>query len=74
MRHTALEQFADLVLRNSLIKLDIKSSMEFENLLNQSKFLEKEQIKDAFINGANIDSDTYGVDAEQYYSETFKSE
>jgi len=50
--------------------LELNIDVYFEEALK----MEKEQIKDAFINGANIDSDTYGVDAEQYYSETFKSE
>ncbi len=42
-----------------------------DELLQQAKEMEKEQIEDAYYQG---DADSYKGDAEQYYNKTFKSE
>ena len=41
--------------------------------IDQAKAMEKEQIIEAWINGA-LDTNAYTDLAEQYYNETFKSE
>ena len=49
----------------------------FENVIQQAKAIEKEQIQDAFVEcwKANVpDGIECKLDAEQYYNETFKSE
>jgi hypothetical protein len=40
--------------------------------LEQANKMFEKQIKDSFNEGANINSDTYGVDAEKYYNKKFK--
>jgi hypothetical protein len=44
-----------------------------KELYEQAKEMEKEQIIDAYYQG-DADSDNIHVDAEKYYTETFKSE
>jgi len=44
-----------------------------QDQLKQSKKMFEKQIKDAFNEGANINSDTYGVDAEKYYNKKFNN-
>jgi hypothetical protein len=74
---TAVEWFAKQVLRSR--QLGFISNEKFNELLDQAKEMEKEQIQDAFI----FSKDPFGVSignshtikkAEQYYNETFKSE
>jgi hypothetical protein len=74
---TAVEWFAKQVLRSR--QLGFISNEKFNELLDQAKEMEKEQIMDAFI----FSKDPFGVSignshtikkAEQYYNETFKSE
>ena len=43
------------------------------NMIEEAKEMEKEQIMDAHNNGHSYYEET-GIDAEQYYNETFKSE
>ena len=48
-----------------------------EDLMNQAKEMEKEQIQDAFYYGVDVDSFNEHFPyqaAEQYYNENFKSE
>jgi len=74
---TAVEWFAKQVLRSR--QLGFISNEKFNELLDQAKEMEKEQIMDAFI----FSKDPFGVSignshtikkAEDYYNETFKSE
>jgi hypothetical protein len=74
---TAVEWFAKQVLRSR--QLGFISNEKFNELLDQAKEMEKEQIMDAFI----FSKDPFGLSignshtikkAEQYYNETFKSE
>ena len=74
---TAVEWFAKQVLRSR--QLGFISNEKFNELLDQAKEMEREQIMDAFI----FSKDPFGVSignshtikkAEQYYNETFKSE
>ena len=46
----------------------------FEEIINQAKEMEKEQIIDAVEDGQRTDFYVKYYDAEQYYNETFKSE
>jgi len=72
---TAVEWFAKQVLRSR--QLGFISNEKFNELLEQAKEMEKEQIKDAYINGRyEADKIVMGNNfyAEQYYNETFKSE
>jgi HEPN domain-containing protein len=63
MKQTAVEW-----LRKELLKRDMDISIK--NLFEQAKEMEKQQIKDAYIDGEFTEG--YGDDAEQYYNETFK--
>ena len=74
---TAVEWFAKQVLRSR--QLGFISNEKFNELLDQAKEMEREQIMDAFI----FSKDPFGLSignshtikkAEQYYNETFKSE
>ena len=50
--------------------------IELNNLLNQAKAMEKEQMKDAFVEcwKSNVpDGVECKLDAEQYYTETYES-
>jgi hypothetical protein len=46
-----------------------------DELLNQAKEMEKQQIEDANIYGWRqaLDESVYSLDTEQYYNETFKN-
>jgi hypothetical protein len=63
---TAVEWFGEKV-------LDVITTSEFNELLEQAKEMERQQIIDAHLDGQSLVSckDEY---AEQYYTETFKSE
>jgi hypothetical protein len=74
---TAVEWFAKQVLRSR--QLGFISNEKFNELLDQAKEMEKEQIMDAFI----FSKDPFGLSignshtikkAEDYYNTTFKSE
>jgi hypothetical protein len=45
---------------------------QWQKEIDQAKEMEKEQIIDAWINGA-LDTNAYTDFAEQYYNQTFKS-
>jgi hypothetical protein len=64
MKQTAVEWLWDKLLKAEFIN-------DPEELLNQAKAMEKEQIKDAWIN--SLTKGDYNS-AEEYYKETFKSE
>lgn len=72
MKQTAVEYF--------FWKLYILKEVEYESIMQlyeQALEMEKEQIKDAFVEcwKANVpDGIECKLDAEQYYNETFKSE
>ena len=72
MKQTAVEWFAKQVLRSR--QLGFISNEKFNELLEQAKAMEKEQIIETY-NKAHSDGykdiDKFG---EQYYNETFKSE
>jgi hypothetical protein len=67
---TAVELLANELKKNHGI--DLRLYDEFE----KAKELEKEQIIDAWQNGAEIydGAEIYAESAEQYYNETFKSD
>jgi hypothetical protein len=74
---TAVEWFAKQVLRSR--QLGFISNEKFNELLDQAKEMEREQIMDAFI----FSKDPFGLSignshtikkAEDYYNTTFKSE
>ena len=67
MKQTAVEWFAEKVGHNSLISL-----VEYNELLEQAKELEKQQIEKAFEEG--MFHHTSGLCPDEYYEETFKSE
>ena len=46
----------------------------FDQLCEQAKQMEKEQIKNAYYTGGDDVEDNRDREAEQYYNETFKSE
>jgi hypothetical protein len=79
MKKTAVEWMA-----NELLYLDNEYDMKFidkneyqirrKQIIEHAKEMEKEQIMDAYLQG-QYDGDTMrDTDAEQYYTETFKSE
>ena len=63
MEQTAVEWFAEKIGHNSLMALT-----EYNEILEQAKAMEKEQIIEAYSNGDD------NISAQQYYNETFKSE
>ena len=69
---TAVEWFAEKVGHNSLISL-----VEYNELFEQAKEMEKKQIIEARINGDVNGACIFKIareKAEQYYNTTFKSE
>jgi len=66
MKQTAVEWLWDMLLIGEFIN-------DPEELLNQAKEMEKEQIFDA-LEVSKIERLTWGISKEQYYKETFKSE
>jgi hypothetical protein len=70
MKQTAVEWFYDKVIQKQY--KDIDDSLE--DLLNQAKEMEKQQIIDAHIKGHNAPSSTIKhFDAEQYYNEKYNT-
>jgi hypothetical protein len=65
---TAVEWFADRIKHGGLV-----SKKQFDELLEQAKKMEKEQILTAHYQGYRNDIGTTEI-SEQYYNETFKSE
>ena len=65
MKQTAVEWLFD--------NLNITGGSDDMKAFEQAKAMEKEQIIEAWINGA-LDTNAYTDLAEQYYNETFKSE
>lgn len=65
MKQTAVEWFAEKIGHNSLMALT-----EYNEILEQAKEMEKEQIENAF-NYGQID---LGMEADEYYNQIFKSE
>ena len=67
MKQTAVEFLAD--------NLHYLHSTKWDDILEQAKEMEKEQIKDAFVECWKLnvpDGIECKLDAEQYYNETFK--
>ena len=67
------------LIEEMILKLDVRIENTFDgnNLLNQAKEMEKEQIIDAFGVGCHVESTRlihYDDMAEQYYNETFIKE
>ena len=67
-RQTALEWFAERISHGGLV-----SKKQFNELLDQAKEMEKQQIIEAFIGHDSDTEDNLEV-AEQYYNETFKKQ
>ena len=65
MKQTAVEWFAEKIGHNSLMGL-----IEYNELFEQAKEMEKEEIENAF----NYGQFDLGMEADEYYNETFKSE
>ena len=62
MKQTAVEWLVN--------KLQIFATEEEMNIIDQAKAMEKEQIENAF----NYGQFDLGMEADEYYNETFKSE
>ena len=62
---TAVEWFAEKIGHNSLMGL-----IEYNELFEQAKEMEKEQIENAF----NYGQFDLGMEADEYYNEIYKSE
>jgi hypothetical protein len=73
MKQTAVEYLFYNLLDNPM---SIEDVIYNENIIEQAKEMEKQQIIDAFKEGEdNVDNDGLIIDksaAEQYYNETFK--
>ena len=69
MKQTAVEWFAEKIGHNSLMALT-----EYNEILEQAKAMEKEQIIRAHLMARCYDTPNSYNEAEQYYNETFKSE
>ncbi len=67
MKQTAVQWFA---LKLMHLKMNPKEVFEFVGWLEQAKEMEKEQIENAF-NYGQLD---LGMEADEYYNETFKNE
>ena len=65
MKQTAVEWFAEKIGHNSLMGL-----IEYNELFEQAKEMEKEQIENAF----NYGQFDLGMEADEYYNEIYKSE
>ena len=65
MKHTAVEWFAEKIGHNSLMGL-----IEYNELFEQAKEMEKEEIENAF----NYGQFDLGMEADEYYNEIYKSE
>jgi hypothetical protein len=64
MKQTAVECFAEEIKGGKLI-----TNQKFEELLQQAKEMERQQIIDAYYEGKEYGFKEHG---EQYYNETFK--
>ena len=69
MKQTAVEWFAKEVLNAR--QLGFISNEKFNDLLNQAKTLEKEQIKDAFEMGQINVYENHDIDSDDYYQLNF---
>jgi|APGre2960657404_1045060.scaffolds.fasta_scaffold300725_1 hypothetical protein len=67
MKQTAVEQ---LVQEINKINVSTEARIFINKLKNQAKAMEKEQIENAF----NYGQFDLGMEADEYYNETFKSE
>ena len=65
MKQTAVEWLADKMLTEH------HSTIEWDKIVDQAKEMEKEQIKEAWLN--SLTKGDFNS-AEEYYNETFKSE
>ena len=65
MKQTAVEWFAEKIGHNSLMGL-----IEYNELFEQAKEMEKEEIENAF----NYGQFDLGMEADEYYNEIYKSE
>ena len=69
-KQTAIEWLVEQMIERKYFAKDVPLSYTtLEHLVNQAKEMEKEQIKDAWIN--SLTKGDYNS-AEQYYNETFK--
>ena len=81
MKQTAVEWYAEQAMQLEIQKLKGIISIsqmlnELSNILEQAKAMEKEQIKDAFVEcwKANVpDGVECKLDAQKYYNETYES-
>ena len=68
MKQTAVQWFALKVMH---LKMNPKQAFEFIEWFDQAKEMEKEQIKDAWIEGV-WEVGSRNADSEQYYKETYE--
>jgi hypothetical protein len=66
-RQTAVEWFAERISHGGLV-----SKKQFNELIEQAKEMEKQQILYANNRGWKVGREDIGETAEQYYNETFK--
>jgi hypothetical protein len=79
MDQTAVEWFVEEMFNQGYLNDKPLTVNNIEYFVNQAKEMEKEQIKEAYLSGADHVMDVkYNpssfFDDEQYYTETFKSE
>ena len=81
MKQTAVEWLVDQLKSTRKKYMGFKNiDIDYQEIIKQAKEMEKEQIKNAFVDGAdkeemfNNENRAFITDAEQYYNKTFKSE
>ena len=73
MKQTAVEWLIEEMVLKLAVR--IENTFDGNNLLNQAKQMEKEQIKDAHLIGLITSMEMEATkQSEQYYNETFKNE
>ena len=70
-KQTAVEWLWEQI-DNTIPFQNIEASQIFNGLLEQAKELEKQQIKDARQDGMNAERKGYGLNNEDYYTETYR--
>jgi hypothetical protein len=78
MKQTAVEWFVEQLKSTRKKYMGYKNiEIDYKELIQQAKAMEKEQIIESWDNGYDLgkhDDQLNPDDAEQYYNETFKSE
>jgi hypothetical protein len=71
MKQTAVEFLVEMLIHSEKERF---STVELDNIINQAKEMEKEQIMQGYMEGLYYDKNSlYTPSKEQYYTETYKS-